>query len=82
MVSWWSLRTYPTACPKSLRGLKACQRGMRACQRGLRACQMGQRACEEAQEGDGRMDGRCFSPFYSTLSPVVAAAQKGGKRNR
>ena len=26
---------------------------------------------------DGRTDGRNFSPFYKTLSPVGAAAQKG-----
>ena len=74
------------ACQRGLRAcqraLRACQRGLRACQRGLRTCQRGLKACLEGQEGqeggtDVRTYIRNFSPFYRTLSPVRAAAQKG-----
>ena len=69
------------ACQRGLRAYqrssRACQRGLRACQRGLRAYQRGLRACQEARWGDVRTDGQNFFPFYRTLSPVGAAAQKG-----
>ena len=31
---------------------------------------------------DGRTNGRNFSPFYRTLSPIEAAAQKGNMKKR
>ena len=66
----------------------ATQAGLRATQAGLRATQAGFRG------GDGRMDGRMgklmdgwtdgwkICPFYRTLSPIGAAAQKGKDRER
>ena len=53
----------------SQRGLKACQGGLRASQGDLRASQRGRM--------DIRTNVRSFSPFYRTLSPLGAAAQKG-----
>ena len=91
----WGLKTCQRglrACQRSLRafqmGLRACKRDLRACQMGLRACQRDLRASQEAQGGwmdqhtDGRTDGWTFSPFYRTLSPVGAAAQKALHRTK
>ena len=81
----------PFHCPSPLLtiqpGLRPSQPGLRPSQPGLNPSQPGLRPSQLSlkPEGgtNGRTDGRTnkqkISPFYRTLSPIGAAAQKGGE---
>ena len=71
-ASWRALRA-------SWKGLRANQKGLRASQKGLRASQGGTYVCTDVWTNRWTYV-QNFSPFYKTLSPLGAAAQKGGER--